>query len=298
MIKVFFILKVICLFSVIIITFANQNPVYAVLHLVTFFVTGSFLLLFLGVDFLPYVFIIVYAGAVAVLFLFIVIILKIKLGSTQINYRNIIIIFFSSIGLSSLTYSLTFINQDKYNGIAINAKQEEDNPENPIYFADRHLFLYSRVPWATSDIGQTLKNYRYENGESYITSAFFVKDLSGEIVQHEIELPLRKRDTSYGLATLYDTELKIVLPYPYPSSKVLYTSDENFYTYDTQSSLTNLGRILYTEYNIHFIVCGLILLVAIIGAISLTRGYNTSISLKQKIFMQTTRSSIIGKITS
>ena len=72
MIKVFFIFKVICLFTAIIITFANQNPVYAVLHLVTFFVTGSFLLIFLGVDFLPYVFIIVYAGAVAVLFLFIV----------------------------------------------------------------------------------------------------------------------------------------------------------------------------------------------------------------------------------
>ena len=223
MIKVFFIFKIVCLFTAIIITFANQNPVYAVLHLVTFFVTGSFLLLFLGVDFLPYVFIIVYAGAVAVLFLFIVIILKIKLGSTQINYRNIIIMFFSSIGLSSLTYSLPLLNRDKYNGITIGSKQENFD-ENPI-------------------------------------SSF---------------------DLDFLPSSIY---------------KAVYTSNENYYTYDTQSSLTNLGKILYTEYNTHFIVCGLILLVAIIGAISLTRGYNTSLSLKQKIFMQTTRSSVIGKIT-
>lgn len=254
MIKVFFIFKVICLFTAIIITFANQNPVYAVLHLVTFFVTGSFLLLFLGVDFLPYVFIIVYAGAVAVLFLFVVIILKIKLGSTQLNYRNIIFMFFSSLGLSSFTYSLTFINQEIYNKIVIN---EDIQSNKPSFSCDRHLLLDYETP--------------------------------GELYQQNSDI---------YFCTLHGKKIKTVLPYPClkENPRVVYTSDENFYTYDIQSSITNLGKILYTEYNIHFIVCGLILLVAIIGAISLTRGYNTSISLKQKIFIQTTRSSMIGKI--
>ncbi len=298
MIKVFFIFKVICLFTAIIITFANQNPVYAVLHLVTFFVTGSFLLLFLGVDFLPYVFIIVYAGAVAVLFLFIVIILKIKLGSTQINYQKIIIMFFSSIGLSSLTYSLTFINSDKYNGRIIDLKQEpDDQSENPIYFTTKSQQIYSKVPWDVPGTEQTLKNYRYVDGNYYVTTSFWADNEKGETELYEIELPLQKNYTSYSLATLYNKKQKILVPYPCQASKVVYVSDENFNIYDTQSNLTNLGKILYTEYNIHFIVCGLILLVAIIGAISLTRGYNTSISLKQKIFIQTTRSSIIGKIT-
>ena len=298
MIKVFFIFKVICLFTAIIITFANQNPVYAVLHLVTFFVTGSFLLIFLGVDFLPYVFIIVYAGAVAVLFLFIVIILKIKLGSTQINYRNIIIIFFSSIGLSSLTYSLTFINYEIYNGRIIDLKQEpDDQPENPIYFTTPYQQVYSRVPWDVPGTEQTLKNFRYENGKAYITTSFWADNEKGETEFYEIELPLIENYTSYCLATAYNKTQKNLVPYPCHASRVVHVSDENFNIYDIQSNLTNLGKILYTEYNIHFIVCGLILLVAIIGAISLTRGYNTSISLKQKIFIQTTRSSIIGKIT-
>ena len=298
MIKVFFIFKVICLFTAIIITFANQNPVYAVLHLVTFFVSGSFLLIFLGVDFLPYVFIIVYAGAVAVLFLFIVIILKIKLGSTQINYRNIIIIFFSSIGLSSLTYSLTFLNHEIYHGRIMDLKQEpDDQPEHPIYFTTPYQQVYSRVPWDVPGTEQILKNYRYENGKAYVTTAFWADNEKGETEFYEIELPLIEHYTSYSLATAYNKTQKILVPYPCPASRVVYASDENFNTYDIQSNLTNLGKILYTEYNIHFVVCGLILLVAIIGAISLTRGYNTSISLKQKIFIQTTRSSIIGKIT-
>lgn len=292
MIKVFFIFKVICLFTAIIITFANQNPVYAVLHLVTFFVTGSFLLLFLGVDFLPYVFIIVYAGAVAVLFLFIVIILKIKLGSTQINYRNIIIMFFSSLGLSSLTYSLTFLNPERQNGKTPDFKQD-DVPEDSVYLTDKHLLFYFRVPWDTPEMRSVLEN------KSVLVSPSLTKTgKSAHRIVGDSASSSRGDFDSYFLGTLYNKDSELLLPYPCPAEpKPVYTSDENFYTYDIQSSLTSLGKILYTEYNIHFIVCGLILLVAIIGAISLTRGYNTSISLKQKIFIQTTRSSIIGKIT-
>src|SRR6476620_5924318 len=56
----------------------NKNPVYSVLSLVSLFVAGSLQLLLLEADFLAFVFIIVYVGAVAVLFLFVVIILDIK----------------------------------------------------------------------------------------------------------------------------------------------------------------------------------------------------------------------------
>jgi NADH:ubiquinone oxidoreductase subunit 6 (subunit J) len=297
MIEVFFIFKVICLFTAIIITFANQNPVYAVLHLVTFFVTGSFLLLFIGVDFLPYVFIIVYAGAVAVLFLFIVIILKIKLGSTQINYRNIFLMLFSSLFLSLFTYSLTFINPEIYHGKITNPDQE-NQLKNPLYLVDRFLLLYYRLPRITPKSKTILKDFRIENGKTMITSTFTDINLFGRRVRYAVDIPLKEGHYTYFLASLYrnDKELRELLPYPCKPGK-FFLSNENYFIYDKQSSLTNLGKILYTEYNIHFIICGLILLVAIIGAISLTRGYNTSISLKQKIFIQTTRSSMIGKIT-
>jgi NADH-quinone oxidoreductase subunit J len=185
MIITFYLLKFVCIFSTLLLTFANANPIYAVLNLVILFVAGSIMLLLLGIDFLPYVFIIVYAGAVAVLFLFVVIILKIKLGSTKKNYLRIIAIVLLTFLLNSTTY-------------------------------------------------------------------------------------------------------KIIYPEKYTVYEVTYKD------YDGQSNVTNLGKILYTEYNIHFVIGGLILLVAIIGAIFLT-SRRQSISLKQKVFKQGERSNIIGK---
>lgn len=112
----FFILKVLCLFFTILIIFSNQNPVYSVLHLVIVFVIGSILLLFLGIDFLPYIFIIVYAGAVAVLFLFVVIILKIKLKSVKINLLSKFVIICISVFINLLVVPQTFLNLDRYHG--------------------------------------------------------------------------------------------------------------------------------------------------------------------------------------
>lgn len=183
---IFSILKFICIFSTLLLTLVNQNPIYSVLNLVTVFVAGSILLILLGVDFLPYVFIIVYAGAVAVLFLFVVIILKIKLGLTKTNYKTIFFIFIFTCFLNSLTYSLML-------------------PEGEIHH------------W-----------------------------------------------------------------------------QENYSQYDSPSNLASLGKILYTEYNFHFVIGGLILLVAIIGAIVLT-SRRRSISLKQAGFKQGARRNIIGK---
>ena len=185
MITIFYLLKFVCILSTFLLTLANQNPIYSVLNLVTLFVAGSMLSLLLGIDFIPYVFIIVYAGAVAVLFLFVVIILKIKLGSTKRNYKTLVFIFIFTFFLNSLTYSL--------------------------------------------------------------------------LLPQGVELV-----------------------------------NENYNTYDSHSNLTSLGQILYTEYNIHFVIGGLILLVAIIGAIVLT-SRRRSISFKQKAFKQGERLNIIGK---
>ena len=56
----------------------NKNPILSVFWLVLAFVNGALLLLLLGVEFLPVLFIIVYVGAVAILFLFVVMLLNIK----------------------------------------------------------------------------------------------------------------------------------------------------------------------------------------------------------------------------
>jgi NADH-quinone oxidoreductase subunit J len=68
----------------------------------------------------------------------------------------------------------------------------------------------------------------------------------------------------------------------------------DFYDIDDESSISTLGQVLYTQYVLHFLICGLILLVAIIGAIVLTSRRRQT-SLKQKVFKQVERLNAIGK---
>jgi NADH:ubiquinone oxidoreductase subunit 6 (subunit J) len=273
MITFFYILKFICLFSTILITFSNPNPVYSVLNLVLFFVTGSIILILLGVDFLPYVFIIVYAGAVAVLFLFVVIILKIKLGSTRTNYKNVFIIFLFSIVLSIFHYSLKFIDFSRYVGT------EFEYSSTPYGFCDDKFLAYFPFLWGSRIIDPI------EEGPSQ-KKVLLNFDPEGKS-------PYYLEFAENALICSRQISTNIYLYFPYKESRMGRIINENYFMYDSQSSLTNLGKILFTEYNIHFVISGIILLVAIIGAISLTRRPSTS--LKQKIYIQTHRSNIVGK---
>ena len=57
----------------------TKNPILSVFWLVFAFLNASLLLLLVGLEFLPLLFVIVYVGAIAILFLFVVMLLNIKL---------------------------------------------------------------------------------------------------------------------------------------------------------------------------------------------------------------------------
>ena len=63
----------------------SKSPISSVFWLVVTFVNGALLLLLLGIEFLPILFIIVYVGAIAILFLFVVMLLNIKLVEISEN---------------------------------------------------------------------------------------------------------------------------------------------------------------------------------------------------------------------
>lgn len=180
---------------------ASQNPVYSLLNLVLFFLVGSLHLLTLGADFLAFVFIIVYVGALAVLFLFVVIILNIKANAYKFKKEVPSILFFSLGVLFLVTYDL-------------------DSSYETYHMCTRKLF-YSNYAFGAVDY---LKHF------------------------------------------------------------------------DQVTSIKALGFALYTKYLIHFVLCGLILLVAIIGAIVLTsksRLQKTKVS--ENASKQHIRSASIGK---
>ncbi len=57
----------------------SRNPVHSIFFLILVFLLGSSLLFFLDLEFLAFIFVIIYVGAIAVLFLFIIMMLNVKL---------------------------------------------------------------------------------------------------------------------------------------------------------------------------------------------------------------------------
>lgn len=64
---------------------SSINPIHSVFWLILAFINAAFLLLLLGLEFLPILFCIVYAGAIGIMFLFVVMLLNIKLVEISEN---------------------------------------------------------------------------------------------------------------------------------------------------------------------------------------------------------------------
>jgi NADH-quinone oxidoreductase subunit J len=67
---------------------ASRNPVHAVLFLILCFFNAAGLFLLLGAEFIAFILIIVYVGAVAVLFLFVVMMLDVDFNQLQQGFRR------------------------------------------------------------------------------------------------------------------------------------------------------------------------------------------------------------------
>jgi NADH-quinone oxidoreductase subunit J len=67
---------------------AARNPVHAVLFLVLCFFNAAGLFILLGAEFIAFILVIVYVGAVAVLFLFVVMMLDINFRELRLGFRR------------------------------------------------------------------------------------------------------------------------------------------------------------------------------------------------------------------
>lgn len=74
----FFFLSVLYIVCAVMVVFA-KNPIHSVLYLILIFINTICFFFLLGVEYLSFVFLIIYVGAIAVLFLFVVMMLNIKI---------------------------------------------------------------------------------------------------------------------------------------------------------------------------------------------------------------------------
>jgi NADH-quinone oxidoreductase subunit J len=89
-----------------------RNPTYSVLSLILVFLGGACLFLSQGAEFLGFMLVVVYVGAVAVLFLFVVMMLGVTTGAESIFYfvldRNRFFFYFVSLLLFVLAFVYVF----------------------------------------------------------------------------------------------------------------------------------------------------------------------------------------------
>jgi NADH-quinone oxidoreductase subunit J len=84
---VFYLFSAVLLSSAVMVISA-RNPVYAVLFLILCFFNASGLFLLMGAEFLAFILLIVYVGAVAVLFLFVVMMLNINFRDARVAFKR------------------------------------------------------------------------------------------------------------------------------------------------------------------------------------------------------------------
>lgn len=233
-----------------------RNPVHGVLFLILSFFNAAGLFLIMGAEFLAMLLVIVYVGAVAVLFLFVVMMLDVKARPQG-----------------------TFFNQEK---------------RQRFFHAFKNLLLYA-LPFLCVFGGGGFLFYIIQSVPP------FFKTPQGSVLVATVLFFLSrfvaKSLTSVDFFTNTRNLLKVV-PLPFiigliviAEVSILITLPKNVPLFPSPLTLLNttrLGHVLYTHYSLPFFLSGFVLLVAMVGAITITRGAKTT-SKRQAIRNQINR---------
>nr|AIY34297.1 NADH-ubiquinone oxidoreductase chain 6 [Grateloupia taiwanensis] len=141
-----------------------KNAVHSVLFLILVFCNIAGLLLLFGAEFLSFMLLIVYVGAIAVLFLFVVMMLNVKAASTTINSFSVLpvgilifLILFSQLSSTATNFDVFSLQQNEL--IWVSWILEKDNTTNievvgkVLYTHYSLLFLLSSLILLVAMIG-------------------------------------------------------------------------------------------------------------------------------------------------
>nr|YP_009672658.1 NADH dehydrogenase subunit 6 [Dictyopteris divaricata]QDB64143.1 NADH dehydrogenase subunit 6 [Dictyopteris divaricata] len=234
----------------------SQNPVYSILYLVLFFITGSSLLALFGFDYLALIFVLVYVGAIAVLFLFVIMILDIKVIN-QVGFDATFLIVLSlALFIFPLVYQISF-----------NLIQVQN------FFSD----IFSWLPVIGFLSEYKIGSLYYLNTASIVTydkeCYFLLEALVLDLLKYFELLLLDTELSILYIQGFFDSFILLKMSFcefgfvaPEPVGLIL---DYNpIYKVDYDSSVKNF-QILYTDFTALFIISGGILLVAMTSCISL-----------------------------
>lgn len=233
----------------------SHNPVYSILYLVLFFVTGASILVLFGFDYLSLIFVLVYVGAIAVLFLFVVMILDIKIINKSGFDATFLVL------LSLLLFVLPLVYQFSSFILLINRLNFE-------FFFGFYIgireFCNNAIALLGSDLVVMLNDSKFFFESFNIYYNFFVV-LENYLSNLELQVYY-----SMGFYDYFILLKHIFCKYGFvaPESEILLYDSFNTLKIDYDSSVKNF-QILYTDFTSLFIICGGVLLIAMTSCISL-----------------------------
>ena len=124
-------------------TIASRNPVHSVLWLILAFFNAAGLFLLIGAEFLAFLLVIVYVGAVAVLFLFVVMMLDVDFAELRAGFANYLFpgLVLAVVLLGEMIVALVARNAG---GLSLAADQAAPAANAPANIVALGTMLYSR----------------------------------------------------------------------------------------------------------------------------------------------------------
>ncbi|CAM9111698.1 unnamed protein product [Ectocarpus sp. 8 AP-2014] len=254
---------------------STQNPVYSGLYLVLLFFLGSGIAFLLGLEFIALLFLLVYAGAIAVLVLFVVMMLDVKAIENPWSAKKkrllyagglTFLLFLITIGWNEELQGLIKLFATTYIGLLVLfnvAKYEEYIKENFQSIVNNEI--------AKDHLNKIKDISEFEASNKKVRKTF------SESVDEKVDSWFNLCD-SEGL-----TEFFRLLFHKESADSSYVSNNMWFVEFDSSCALNDPSYLLYSTYAILLIIAGVILLIAMVGAISLTLQKNCPESLYRQL---------------
>lgn len=264
----------------------SRNPVHSVLFLIFAFFNAAGLFILIGAEFLATLLVIVYVGAVAVLFLFVVMMMAISPDNQRsffskdrtydavatIGQFMMYVIVFGAVSI--VLFSIAPVADEIQSGNRFTL----DNLRIILQTSSWSVFS-RKAPLAVSVISTIVTILVSRQATQMIMKTNFLSIISGFVdsLAFMILLGLGFMGIFTYMAFQWQTS-------PLSEDLVANATPPTDLVTNTQA----LGNIIYTDYILAFQACGILLLIAMIGAIVLTHRKREGVK-KQDIVVQTSR---------
>nr|YP_009228499.1 NADH dehydrogenase subunit 6 [Saccharina sculpera]ALI31111.1 NADH dehydrogenase subunit 6 [Saccharina sculpera] len=260
---------------------STQNPVYSGLYLVLLFFLGSAISFLLGLEFMALLFLLVYAGAIAVLVLFVVMMLDVKAIESPWSAKKKRLLYLGAL-IFAIFLSAAIYSKDlqKLMNIVSTVYMSSLVSFSLVSYEEEIKYLFHPVI-INKTVNDNLKRFqerskRKRKGEPEPLAKEAKKPFK-DLMEERIEIWHHLCD-SEGL-----TEFLRLLFHQESVEGSYGLNTMWFIEFDSSCALNDPSYLLYSTHAILLIIAGIILLIAMVGAISLTLQKNCPESLYRQL---------------